>query len=77
MLGGGRETKDSRIDLSVGLVLTAKVGDYVKAGEPLAYIHYNDPVRAEAAIERFHRAYTLDREPVCAPRLIHQILERA
>lgn len=77
LLGGGRETKDSRIDLSVGLVLTAKVGDYVKAGEPLAYIHYNDPVRAEAAIERFHRAYTLEREPVRAPRLIHQILEQA
>lgn len=77
LLGGGRETKDSRIDLSVGLVLTAKVGDYVKAGEPLAYMHYNDPVRAEAATERFHRAYTLDREPVCAPRLIHRILEQA
>lgn len=77
LLGGGRETKDSRIDLSVGLVLTAKVGDYVKAGEPLAYIHYNDPVRAEAATERFHRAYTLEREPVRAPRLIHQILEQA
>ncbi len=77
LLGGGRETKDSDIDLSVGLVLTAKVGDYVKAGEPLAYMHYNDPARAEAAIDRFHRAYTIDREPVCAPRLIHRILEEA
>lgn len=75
LLGGGRETKDSQIDLSVGLVLAAKVGDYVKAGQPLAHMHYNDPARAEAALERFHRAYTLDREPTCAPPLIHQILE--
>lgn len=77
LLGGGRETKDSQIDLSVGLVLTAKVGDYVKQGEPLAYMHYNDPYRAEAARERFYRAYTLAQEPAQAPRLIHRILEQA
>ena len=41
ILGGGRETKESAIDLSVGIVLTKKVGSHVKAGEPLAYIHSN------------------------------------
>lgn len=30
MLGGGRETKESEIDLSVGIVLKKKVGDYVR-----------------------------------------------
>ena len=29
ILGGGRETKESEIDLSVGLVLHKKVGDQV------------------------------------------------
>lgn len=77
LLGGGRETKDSEIDLSVGLVLTAKVGDYVKCGQPLAYMHYNDPARAAAARERFYRAYTMDSEPIQAPPLIHRILEQA
>ena len=38
ILGGGRETKESAIDLSVGIVLTKKVGSHVKAGEPLAFI---------------------------------------
>lgn len=75
MLGGGRETKDSEIDLAVGLVLTAKVGDYVKKGEPLAYMHYNDPHKAAAARERFYRAYTIGAEAGRkAPVLIHRIL---
>lgn len=77
LLGGGRETKDSEIDLSVGLVLTAKVGDYVKAGEPLAYIHFNDQAKAVAARDRFYQAYTLSREKSEAPALIHQVLDRA
>lgn len=77
LLGGGRETKDSEIDLSVGLVLTAKVGDYVKEGAPLAYMHYNDPVKAAAAKERFYQAYTLSQEKPQVPALIHRILKQA
>lgn len=77
LLGGGRETKESEIDLSVGLVLTAKVGDYVKEGEPLAYMHYNDPIKAAAAKERFYQAYTLSRKKPQAPALIHRILKQA
>lgn len=53
ILGGGRETKESEIDLSVGLVLQKKVGEYVKAGEPLAILHANDAGRAKEAEKRF------------------------
>ncbi|MCM1120745.1 MAG: pyrimidine-nucleoside phosphorylase [bacterium] len=76
LLGGGRETKDSEIDLSVGLVLAAKVGDYVKTGEPLAYMHFNDREKAAAARDRFYQAYTFSREKPRSPKLIHQILDR-
>ena len=38
-LGGGRATKDSEIDLSVGVILHKKVGDKVEKGESLATIH--------------------------------------
>ncbi len=41
-LGAGRLTKDDVIDLSVGIVLNKKVGDYVEEGELLATIYYND-----------------------------------
>ena len=53
LLGGGRETKESNIDLSVGLVLCKKAGDPVKQGEPLAILHANDRSKAAQASELF------------------------
>lgn len=75
ILGGGRETKESEIDLSVGLVLEKKVGDYVKAGEPLAYIHANDRGKLEAAKARFYEAYTVGAEEPAKRPLIFEILQ--
>ena len=74
ILGGGRETKESEIDLSVGIVLEKKVGDYVKAGEPLAYIHANDLCKLENAKKRFYEAYTIEKEGGMQRPLIYNIL---
>lgn len=41
LLGAGRATKESKIDLAVGLMLNKKVGDSVKVGESLVTIHSN------------------------------------
>ncbi|MFL5952542.1 MAG: thymidine phosphorylase [Gaiellaceae bacterium] len=38
-LGAGRRTKEDDIDHAVGVVLRAKRGDYVEAGQPLAEVH--------------------------------------
>jgi pyrimidine-nucleoside phosphorylase len=38
-LGAGRDRKDAKIDLAVGVVLEKKIGDPVAAGEVLAVIH--------------------------------------
>ncbi len=68
VLGGGRQTKDSRIDLSVGLVLCRKVGDPVKAGEPLAMIHANEEGKAREARSRYLAACAIGDGPcACAP----------
>lgn len=56
ILGGGRETKESEIDLSVGLVLHKKAGDYVKKGDVIAAIYANDAGKLPAARERFLKA---------------------
>lgn len=40
-LGAGRETKDSKIDLSAGIVLRVKTGDRVQSGDVLAELHSN------------------------------------
>lgn len=50
-LGGGRATKESVIDLSVGVVLDHKVGDRVEAGESLAVIHAADESSAQEAAQ--------------------------
>ncbi len=76
MLGGGRETKDSEIDLTVGLVLSKKVGDYVKCGEPLAMMHANDRLKADAVRERFLKAYEICAREVQKAPLIKEIIRR-
>ena len=59
LLGGGRETKESQIDLSVGILLEKKTGDAVKKGDVLGYLHANDEQRLEAAREKFLNAYVI------------------
>ena len=75
MLGGGRETKESVIDLSVGLVLHKKVGDYCKVGESLATMYANDEAKAEAARERFYHAYHFTKTRPDKVPLIKEMIE--
>ncbi|KKB36438.1 pyrimidine-nucleoside phosphorylase [Bacillus thermotolerans] len=70
-LGAGRATKDSVIDLGVGIVLTKKIGDEVKAGEPLAVIHSNTE-EVNHVKEELYRSILLSKEPVTPPVLIHE-----
>ena len=74
-LGGGRASKDSAIDLSVGLVLNKKVGDHVEKGESLAVIHASSQEKAEEAAELLKNCYLLSDEPVERPALIKRIIE--
>lgn len=63
LLGGGRETKESKIDLSVGIVLQKKVGDFVKEGETLAVLHGNDKEKLAAAKKRYLAACSFAQTP--------------
>ena len=60
ILGGGRETKESKVDLSVGLILCKKCGDHVRKGEPLAILHANSREKLEEAKKRFLEAYRIE-----------------
>jgi len=74
MLGGGRVTKESEIDLSVGLILHKKVGDYVEAGESLATMFYNNEDKMKAASQRMLAAYSYSLEkPVVSNIIIDTI----
>jgi pyrimidine-nucleoside phosphorylase len=47
-LGGGRTTMEDKLDLSVGFMITARPGDWVEQGEPLATIFARDRAGVES-----------------------------
>lgn len=59
VLGGGRLTKESEIDLSVGILLHKKRGDAVSPGDSLATIYANDMERAKEAYGKIVCAYEI------------------
>jgi len=58
-LGAGRDRKDARIDLAVGVVLEKKIGDRVEAGEVLAVIHARTAEAAQNVTARVAAAFTI------------------
>lgn len=63
-LGGGRVTKDSAIDLTVGILLQKKNADEVKQGETLAVIYGNEEEKVVAASEIVQSAYEIGVQPI-------------
>lgn len=72
LLGAGRVTKESKIDLAVGLVLNKKVGDSVKAGESLVTIHANRSDVAEVKNKIYENIRISDHGK--APAIIHFVI---
>lgn len=73
-LGGGRETKESEIDLSVGILINKKVGDSVRKGEKIATLYANDNAKLEAALSELEQSYSYSQTPVERPELIKTII---
>ena len=74
-LGGGRETLEDVIDMSAGIMLNKKIGDFVKKGELLCTLHTNKSEKEYAPIiEDVKRAYVLTKEYVEARPVIREII---
>ncbi len=58
-LGGGRTTAEDRIDPSVGIVFTVRVGDVVTTGQPLATVHASSARALGEASERVRAIVSL------------------
>lgn len=71
ILGAGRATKDSVIDLAAGLMLRKKIGDEVKKGDSLVTI-YSNFEDVSAVKEKLYENIILSSEKVEKPVLIHQ-----
>ena len=64
MLGAGRVKKEDEIDHSAGIILSAKVGDFVEEGDTLCTLYTNRPNMVESAKEQYLAALTLsDQKP--------------
>lgn len=68
ILGAGRATKEESIDPAVGLVMKKRLGDFIRADEPLCVMYVNDESKVNAALEMFHSAFTYsDAKPEYRP----------
>jgi pyrimidine-nucleoside phosphorylase len=73
-LGAGRDRVEDTIDAAVGILLLAKPGDRVAAGDPVLELHYRDRARLDAALPLAVRAVAVGDGPVAKrPLLVAEI----
>jgi pyrimidine-nucleoside phosphorylase len=71
-LGAGRRRKGDPIDPAVGVVIRAKVGDRVQAGDPIGEVHARDEKFATASVGAVNAALTITDSRAEAPPLVYR-----
>lgn len=75
-LGGQRITVEQGIDASVGFVVTARPGDIVRAGEPLATVFAKDRAGVQAGVAALRASITIaDEADPPLPLISHRVTE--
>ena len=74
LLGAGRETKDSVIDMSAGIYLEKKIGDTVKKGEPIAICYAGTKEKLNRVMAMFESSIRYSKEAPRIPKLIVDII---
>jgi pyrimidine-nucleoside phosphorylase len=73
-LGGGRTKMEDTVDPAVGFVITAKPGDLVQAGQPLATVHARDVRAASTGLALLREAFAIGDAPApCLPLVSHRV----
>ncbi|MET8052472.1 thymidine phosphorylase [Streptosporangium sp. NPDC005286] len=74
-LGAGRERKEDPVSFGAGIVLHAKPGDPVRAGQPLMTLHADETFRFERALAALEGTYTVGEsaDPDLLPLVIDRI----
>jgi pyrimidine-nucleoside phosphorylase len=73
-LGGGRTRIEDSVDPSVGFVITAKPGDVVQNGEPLATVFARDRAGIDAGLTTLRRAIAIaDEAEPPLPLISHRV----
>ena len=76
MLGAGRETENSLIDFSAGIILKSKTGDYVNQGETIATFYTSDENKINSAEEKFNSSLTIKEEKPEESQLIYARVDK-
>ena len=76
ILGAGREAIDDVIDMSAGIILSCKIGDFIEKGERLAMFHTCDLSKIDAAKIRFLNALSFSNDPVKRPKLLKAMITK-
>jgi thymidine phosphorylase len=75
ILGGGRAKKEDAIDPSVGIVVHRRLGDTVRAGEPLCTIHYNSEAQADQATALLQKCFRISEvQSSRENKLVHKVI---
>jgi pyrimidine-nucleoside phosphorylase len=69
-LGAGRDRVEDPVDPAVGIVVVAKPGDAVRAGDPVLELHFRDRGKLDTAIRLTSQAITIGDQPPPPRRLI-------
>lgn len=73
-LGGGRTKMEDHVDPSVGFVITARPGDWVELGEPLATIFARDRAGVESGRQSLRQALVIaDEADPPLPLISHRV----
>jgi thymidine phosphorylase len=72
-LGAGRARKEDPVSAAAGVVMLAKPGDLVRAGQQLLELHSDDPARFDWALEALDGGYEIGDPPAPRPLVIERV----
>ncbi len=71
-LGGGRESLQQKIDPTVGIMCVKRMGEWIRKGEILMEIYYNNSQQLSKVIDGLSSAVELSKEREALPSLIKE-----
>lgn len=74
-LGAGRETKESDIDFTAGIIFDKTVGDKVSAGDRLATLYTSTECDMEEIAEEFASVFTFNAEKTSTEKIVKKIIK--
>jgi len=73
-LGAGRDRVEDAVDPAVGIVVAAKPGVELRAGDPIMELHFRDRSRLDAALALAGRAIAIcDERPAPSPLIVAEV----